>query len=130
LLAVLRRGKAGEKYNIGGGTELSNLRMVEALCAALEELLPAAQNPALRARGITSYPALRVFVPDRPGHDRRYATDSSRIRHDTGWQPECPFEDGIRRTARWYLENTQWCESVLAGRFGPGRPGTAGAPEN
>ena len=130
LLAVLRRGKAGEKYNIGGGAELSNLRMIEALCAALEELLPAAQNPALRARGVTSYPALRVFVPDRPGHDRRYATDSSRIRRDTGWQPACSFEDGIRRTARWYLANTNWCESVLAVRSGQGRPGTAGTPGN
>jgi dTDP-glucose 4,6-dehydratase len=116
VLAVLRHGKVGEKYNIGGGNELNNLQMLEALCAALEEQLPAAQNPALRARGVTSYLALRVFVPDRPGHDRRYATDTSKIRNELGWRPACPMAEGIRRTVRWYLENVAWCEAMLASR--------------
>ncbi len=118
LLAVLQRGRIGEKYNIGGGNELNNLQMVEALCAALEEQLPAAQNPALRARGLTRYFDLRTFVPDRPGHDRRYATDISRMRLELGWRPLCPLQDGLRRTVRWYLENVDWCEAVLARRSG------------
>ncbi len=122
VLAVLRYGKIGEKYNIGGGNELNNLQMLEALCSALDERLPAKENPALKARGLTSYLQLRVFVPDRPGHDRRYATDTSRIRNELGWRPACRFEDGIRRTVRWYLDNTAWCETVLAGRSGARPP--------
>lgn len=130
LLAVLRRGAVGEKYNIGAENELSNLEMLEALCAALEEQLPAAQNPALRARGVSNYPALRVFVPDRAGHDRRYATDSSRIRGEMGWRPAHSFEDGIRRTVSWYLGNRDWCESVMAGRSSPAPSRAAIAREN
>jgi dTDP-glucose 4,6-dehydratase len=116
LLTVLKRGKIGEKYNIGGESELNNLQMVKALCAALEQQFPAAENPALRARGVKSYFALRIFVPDRAGHDRRYSTDNSRIRQELGWRPACKLDDGIRRTVRWYLDNTAWCESVLARR--------------
>jgi dTDP-glucose 4,6-dehydratase len=124
LLAVLQRGRIGEKYNIGGGNELNNLEMVEALCAALEEHLPAAQNPALRARGLTRYFDLRTFVPDRPGHDRRYATDNSRMRLELGWRPACPLQDGLRRTVRWYLENVDWCEAMR--RSGPRPPDRQG----
>jgi dTDP-glucose 4,6-dehydratase len=117
LAAVLRGGRVGEKYNIGGCSQRNNRQMVEAICAALEEELPAAGNPALRARGVPSYRELRAFVPDRPGHDRRYATDISKIRRELGWQPKCAFEDGIRRTVRWYLSNADWCSSVQAGRY-------------
>ncbi len=127
LAAVLRGGRVGEKYNIGGRSERNNLQMVEAICAALEEELPAAGNAALRARGVTSYRELRVFVPDRPGHDRRYATDISKIRRELGWQPKCAFEDGIRRTVRWYLSNADWCSSVQAGRYDQEHPGPPGA---
>ncbi len=119
LIAVLRRGEPGRSYNIGGGNERTNLQMVEALCAALEEQMPAARNPALRARGATDYLALRVFVPDRPGHDRRYATDIARMRREIGWRPLCPFDEGVRRTVRWYLEHTQWCRAMLAARSQP-----------
>jgi dTDP-glucose 4,6-dehydratase len=118
LLAVLRAGRVGEKYNIGGGNERNNLQMVDAICAALEEEVPAATNPAMRARGVSSYRELRVFVPDRPGHDRRYATDTSKVRRELGWQPRCALEDGIRRTVRWYLANSDWCASVQAGNSG------------
>jgi len=116
----------GEKYNIGGYSERNNLQMVEAICAALEEELPAAENAALRGRGVTSYRDLRVFVVDRPGHDRRYATDSGKIRRELCWQPKCAFEDGIRRTVRWYLSNADWCSSVQAGRYDRGRLGLSG----
>ena len=126
LAAVLRGGRVGEKYNIGGGSERNNLQIVEAICAALEEELPAAGNAAVRARGVTSYHELRVFVPDRPGHDRRYATDISKIRRELGWQPKCAFEDGLRRTVRWYLSNADWCSSVQAGRYDQEHPEPAG----
>lgn len=126
LAVVLGGGRVGEKYNIGGRSERNNLQMVEAICAALEEELPAAGNAAVRARGVTSYHELRVFVSDRPGHDRRYATDISKIRRELGWQPKCAFEDGLRRTVRWYLSNADWCSSVQAGRYDQEHPGPAG----
>jgi dTDP-glucose 4,6-dehydratase len=115
LLAVLRGGRVGEKYNIGGCSERNNLQVVEAICTALEDELPASGNAALRVRGVGSYRNLRVFVADRPGHDRRYATDIGKIRGELGWVPQCAFEDGIRRTVRWYLSNADWCSSVLSG---------------
>ena len=128
LLAVLHFGRVGEKYNIGGLSERNNLQMVEAICAALDEELPAARNPALRGRGLASYRELRTFVPDRPGHDRRYATDINKIRRELGWQPECSFEDGIRRTVHWYLANADWCAAVQAGRYDRERLGLAPTP--
>ena len=94
LLAVLQHGRVGASYNIGGGAERSNLQTVEAICTALEQELPASQNAALRKRGVSSYQALQVFVPDRPGHDRRYAIDISKIKRETGWQPRVLFRRG------------------------------------
>jgi dTDP-glucose 4,6-dehydratase len=112
ILLVLQRGRPGEKYNIGGGNERRNLEVVDALCAALEQERPAAGNPALAARGLSSYAQLKTFVKDRPGHDRRYAIDASRIRAELGWAPRHDFEAGLQRTVRWYLENAAWCEAV------------------
>jgi dTDP-glucose 4,6-dehydratase len=126
LAAVLRGGRVGEKYNIGGCTERNNLQMVEAICDALEKELPAAGNAALRARGVTAYRELRVFVPDRPGHDRRYATDIGKIHRELGWWPRCALEDGLRNTVRWYLSNADWCASVLARRDDQEQPGPSG----
>jgi dTDP-glucose 4,6-dehydratase len=117
VLLVLQRGRPGEKYNIGGGNERKNLEVVDAICAALEAERPAAKNPALQARGIASYAQLKTFVPDRPGHDRRYAIDAAKIRAELGWRPEHAFEDGLRRTVRWYLEHAAWCESVQSGKY-------------
>jgi dTDP-glucose 4,6-dehydratase len=125
LMLTLRGGRVGEKYNIGGCCERTNLQMVEAICTALEEELPAAGNAALRARRLGSYRELRTFVPDRPGHDRRYATDIGKIRRELGWQPKCGFEEGIRRTTRWYLSNADWCSAVQAGRYNRARMGLA-----
>jgi dTDP-glucose 4,6-dehydratase len=117
ILLVLQRGRVGEKYNIGGGNELTNLEMVDALCARLEEALPAAQNAALHTAGVKSYAELKRFVPDRPGHDRRYAIDSGKIRGELGWRPAHDLAAGLGATVRWYLENRAWCTSVQAGTY-------------
>ena len=124
LLAALRGGVPGEKYNIGGGNERANLEVVDLICDTLEELQPARQNPALGALdGAATYRALKTFVPDRPGHDRRYAIDDTKIRTTLGWSPRRTFENGIRETVAWYLGHRDWCERVLAGRYNRERLG-------
>ena len=123
LLRVLERGRPGERYNLGGGEERSNLEIVDAICAQLEQIRPAASNPALAAAGIASYAALERFVPDRPGHDRRYAIDASKIRAELGWRPQRDLAKGLAETVRWYLEHREWCEEVQAGRYARERLG-------
>jgi dTDP-glucose 4,6-dehydratase len=107
MLLVLRKGRPGEKYNIGGGNERTNLELVDRVCDILDELKPAA----------TSRRALKTFVPDRPGHDRRYAIDATRIRGELGWAPRHTLEAGLEATVRWYLEHRDWCDAVQAGRY-------------
>jgi dTDP-glucose 4,6-dehydratase len=114
LLLVLAKGRPGEKYNIGGGNERTNLQVVDAICDALDTLRPQGG----------SYRSLKTFVQDRPGHDRRYAIDATKIRRELGWAPRRVFEDGLRETVGWYLEHRDWCEGVRAqydrGRLGLG----------
>jgi dTDP-glucose 4,6-dehydratase len=112
ILSVLLGGRPGESYNIGGSCERTNLEVVDTLCRVLESLLPARGNPRMVERGFTEYTALREFVPDRKGHDRRYAIDAGRIRSELGWQPRHDFNSGMEATVRWYLEHRQWCEAV------------------
>ena len=111
LLRVIRSGKTGATYNIGGHNEQQNLDVVKTICALLEELAP--NKPA----GVSYYKDLITFVSDRPGHDRRYAIDASKIEKELGWQPEETFKSGIRKTVTWYLANQDWCNRVLSGEY-------------
>ena len=103
LWQVLCRGKNGETYNIGGHNEWANIRIVELICDLIDELAP---QPGGNSR------ELITFVKDRPGHDRRYAIDASKIQRDLGWVPSHRFEQGIRETVRWYLDNQAWVRKV------------------
>ncbi len=109
LLQVMKRGKLGEKYNIGGFNERTNLQVVDKICALLDELDP--------LPGKKSHKDLKTFVPDRPGHDRRYAIDSSKAQKETGWKPKNKFDDGLRKTVQWYIDNRAWCETVQSGKY-------------
>ncbi|MBN1868164.1 dTDP-glucose 4,6-dehydratase [Candidatus Sumerlaeota bacterium] len=114
---ALERGKPGEKYNIGGSNEHTNLEVIDHVCAALEAILPASENPVLVKQGIAAYSFLKKFVQDRPAHDKRYAIDASKIRRELGWTPAHDFASGIERTVRWYLEHRDWCEEVQSGKY-------------
>jgi dTDP-glucose 4,6-dehydratase len=127
ILRTLRQGRPGAKYNIGGGNERTNLQVVDALCATLDEELPSRGNPALAARGLASYADLKSFVPDRPGHDRRYAIDATKVRTELGWEPRQAFEDGLRATVRWYLAHREWCIAVQSGKYERERLGLEGS---
>jgi dTDP-glucose 4,6-dehydratase len=123
LLLVLARGRVGEKYGIGGGNERTNVEVVDRLCEVLNELSPPDGNAALSAKRLSSYRELKTFVADRPGHDRRYAIDASKIRRELGWQPRRGFDEGVRATAEWYLTHRDWCQKVQADRYNRQRLG-------
>jgi len=106
---VLTRGELGETYNIGGRNELKNLDVVNTICSALDELRP--NDP------VTPHEKLITFVKDRPGHDRRYAMDITKIESELGWRPRETFESGIRKTVQWYLDNEPWIQNVTSGRY-------------
>ena len=105
---IFRKGAPGETYNIGGNNELQNLDLVHELCDVMDELL--GREPGTSRRTIT-------FVKDRPGHDRRYAIDSSKLQRELGWEPKVYPTEGLRRTAEWYLANEEWLENVTSGRY-------------
>jgi len=123
ILRVVEGGMAGEKYNIGGNNERTNREVVDLICAALEEIYPAKENAGLMARGISHYAALKTFVKDRPGHDRRYAIDGRKVRNELGWAPLYDFKTGIAGTARWYWENRDWCRKIQEGKYARERLG-------
>jgi dTDP-glucose 4,6-dehydratase len=112
ILAVLRGGRPGESYNIGGDGEKTNLEVVDTICRILDELLPASENRNLTSRNFKSYADLKTFVPDRKGHDWRYAIDAGKIRGELDWRPEHDFEAGMKATVRWYLDHQDWCRTV------------------
>lgn len=113
---VIESGEPGAVYNIGGNSERTNLTVVDTLCGLLDELRPDPSG--------ASYARLKTFVTDRPGHDRRYAIDADRISSQLGWQPTESFESGLRRTVQWYLEHTEWCDTVRAGSYDGRRLGS------
>ena len=108
IATVLRRGRPGETYNIGGWNEKPNLEIVQTICDLVDERAPRAGN---------SRRDLITFVKDRPGHDRRYAMDARKIERELGWRPKASFESGIRETVRWYLENEAWVRDVTSGSY-------------
>ncbi|MBI3402773.1 MAG: dTDP-glucose 4,6-dehydratase [Acidobacteria bacterium] len=114
IMLALAKGALGEKYNVGGGNERTNLQIVDVLCRTLDELRPARSNPSAK---VASYRELKTFVPDRPGHDRRYAIDATKIRRELGWAPRHTFESGLRATVAWYLEHRDWCGQIQSGRY-------------
>ena len=117
LRTVLEKGRVGETYNVGGNAEMQNIEVVHAICALLDERAPRADGKP-RSSQIT-------FVADRPGHDRRYAIDASKLRDELGWEPEYTFEQGIAETVDWYLANQAWVKRVLDGSYRLERIGTA-----
>ena len=113
ILLVLRNGRIGENYNIGGEEERTNREIVDRVCAILEEYQPASQNSELVEKSVESYADLKRFVTDRPGHDRRYAINPSKIKSELRWAPQHTFDVGLRKTVEWYISHREWCRQVL-----------------
>ena len=106
---VLKDGRLGETYNVGGSNEKTNIEIVHSICALLDELFPKADD--------SSYKTQITHVKDRPGHDRRYAIDAHKIERELGWKPSESFETGIRKTVQWYLQNLEWVANVQNGNY-------------
>lgn len=112
IRAVLERGALGETYNVGGLNEKANIEIVHTLCDILDQLRPVSGDA-----NISSYRDLITYVTDRPGHDRRYAIDASKIETELGWRPVETFESGITKTVNWYLDNYDWVNNVVSGNY-------------
>jgi dTDP-glucose 4,6-dehydratase len=104
ILTVLRHGQVGESYNVGGNNQPTNLTVINEICDILDEVQPSSPY--------TPHSQLIQYVKDRPGHDRRYAMEISRIQHDLGWRPRQSLASGLARTVQWYLENSTWIDAI------------------
>ncbi len=109
LEVIIRRGAIGRSYNIGGDNEWQNIEVVGLLCDLLQQMQP--------PQRVKHYRDLITFVPDRPGHDRRYAMGAARVRTELGWTPACRFEEGLEQTIRWYLDNSQWLDRISREKY-------------
>ncbi|HQL21205.1 MAG TPA: dTDP-glucose 4,6-dehydratase [Opitutaceae bacterium] len=118
IWCVLRQGKVGETYNVGGINERANLEVVRRICALLD-------TQSSRADG-KSYADQITFVADRPGHDRRYAIDCTKLQRELGWKPKESFETGLAKTVAWYLKNRAWCDDITSKKYARERLGTQG----
>ncbi len=118
LYLILEKGRLGEKYNVGGASELTNIQVIHKLCDILDELLPHSLYKP--------HKNLITFVADRPGHDERYAMDFSKLKKELGWSPAVAFDQGLRDTVAWYLSNQNWCESIRARKYAGERLGYGG----
>jgi dTDP-glucose 4,6-dehydratase len=114
---VLAQGQVGATYNVGGNAERTNLWLVEQICTLLDELSPMADG--------ASYRQLITFVPDRPGHDRRYAIDGRKLHQELGWQPQVEVFQGLRQTVQWYIDHQDWCQQVTANKYQQERLGVS-----
>lgn len=126
LCLVLAKGQPGETYNIGGNNERTNLQVVETICAALDALQPA----RLAELRLLSFKDLITFVADRPGHDKRYAIDATKIRTGLGWAPEESFDSGIVKTVQWYLDNAWWWRPIRDKKYAGQRLGVVQSAVN
>jgi dTDP-glucose 4,6-dehydratase len=126
ILTVLDKGKAGSKYLIGGRCEKNNLQVLDSLLAAIEKIQPAEQNEILKSKGFLRYDQLKKFVKDRPGHDRRYAIDPTKIERELGWKPQRTFDEGLLQTVQWYLSHIDWCVKVQKDNYDRSRLGLKG----
>jgi dTDP-glucose 4,6-dehydratase len=118
LITVLTRGQPGESYNVGGNSERRNIDVVREICRLLDEMVPNSPN--------RPHENLIEFVTDRPGHDGRYAIDASKIHRELGWQPRHTFDNGLRETVRWFLDNRVWWERIMSGAYRGERLGLPG----
>ncbi len=108
IYAIIRGGRTGQTYNVGGESERTNIHVVNKICDTLEELSPAAGG---------KYIDLITYVTDRPGHDRRYAINCDKIKEELGWTPSVSFEDGLKKTVQWYLEQRRWISNIRSGEY-------------
>jgi len=109
ILKVLESGRAGETYNVGGGAEYENIQIIHKLCEILDRRLGRTGDRVSKN--------LITFVTDRPGHDRRYAIDASKIKNELGWSPQYSFEKALEETVEWYFTHMEWVESVRSGDY-------------
>jgi dTDP-glucose 4,6-dehydratase len=109
LMKIAEQGEVGGTFAIGGDSERTNLEVVRAICGILDDISPRTDGGR--------YEELITFVRDRPGHDRRYAMDASKLKSSLGWKPSRTFEEGLRETVKWYIDNREWTDGILSGNY-------------